>query len=153
MHFLCSFFTLIARLCLAAVFVFSGIGKFIFFDVTAEALANKGFMAASILLFAAAFIELIAALSLIIGYRARVGAFILLLYLIPVTFLFHNFWDLDGGERVLQQIMFLKNLAIFGGLLYVVCHGPGSCSFDHCGCCKKSCSATPPSETDHSEQK
>lgn len=125
-----SFLTLIARWCLAAIFIFSGAGKLIFFDQTQAYMASKGFTAIPLFLFGAALLELIGGLCLILGYKARFGATLLLLFLIPTTIIFHDFWNLMGEEKALQQIMFLKNLAIFGGLLYILCDGPGSIAFD-----------------------
>ena len=52
------------------------------------------------------------------------------LFLIPVTFVFHAFWGLDAKEAATQQIQFLKNLSIMGGMLMVVAHGAGAYSLD-----------------------
>ena len=122
----------IARLCLAAIFLASCISKFMFFDQTSEYMASKGFVAVPLFLVAAAVVEFIGGLSLVFGFKIRLGATLLLLYLIPTTGIFHDFWNLTGAEQQLQQIMFLKNLAIFGGLLYVLCFGAGILSCDAC---------------------
>lgn len=126
-----SFFTFIARICIAAIFIMSGAGKLIFFDQTQAYMASKGFTAIPLFLMGAALVELIGGLCLILGYKTRFGATILLLFLIPTTLIFHDFWNIEGEGRELQQIMFFKNLAIFGGLLYILCDGPGSLSLDH----------------------
>lgn len=125
-----SLFTIIARWCLAAVFIFAGASKLIFFDQTHVYMASKGFTAIPLFLFGAALLELIGGLCLILGYKTRFGAAILLLFLIPATLIFHDFWNAEGVDRAIQQVMFLKNLAIFGGLLYVLCDGPGSFALD-----------------------
>lgn len=127
-----SLLTFIARLCLAGIFIFAGAGKLIFFDQTATYMASKGFTAIPLFLVGAALLELIGGLSLILGYKAKFGAALLLLFLIPTTFIFHDFWNATGADQAIQQIMFLKNLAIFGGLLYVFCDGPGSFAVDAC---------------------
>lgn len=127
-----SLLTLIARWCIAAIFIFSGAGKLIFFDQTQAYMASKGFTAIPLFLVGAALLELIGGLCLILGYKARFGATLLLLFLIPTTIIFHDFWNIIGEERALQQIMFLKNLAIFGGLIYILCDGAGSFSLDSC---------------------
>jgi len=125
-----SLFTLIARWCLAAIFIFSGAGKLIFFDQTQTLMAAKGFTAIPLFLFGATLLELIGGLCLILGFKARFGATILLLFLIPTTIIFHDFWNLEGTEHAMQQIMFLKNIAILGGLLYLICDGPGGFAYD-----------------------
>ena len=127
-----SFLTFVARLCLAGIFIFAGAGKLIFFDQTATYMASKGFTAIPLFLAGAALLELVGGVSLILGYKSRFGAAILLLFLIPTTLIFHEFWNLSGAERDVQLIMFLKNLAIFGGLLYIFCDGPGGLAVDAC---------------------
>ena len=68
-------------------------------------------------------LELIGGVLVLIGYRARLGAILLLLFFIPITIFFHQFWFLEGIKRELQMIMFTKNIAILGGLLYVAIFG------------------------------
>jgi putative oxidoreductase len=131
MKFLRSFLVLIARLCLAAVFLVAGISKLVYFDQTAQAMASKGLPSVPLLLICAAVVEIVGGLFLIFGYKARFGALILLLYLIPTTAIFHDFWNSGAADQVAQQTNFLKNLAIFGGLLYVLCDGAGGFSLDH----------------------
>ena len=75
------------------------------------------------LLLAATLLQLLGGLLLLSGIREKLGAGLLILFLIPVTFLLHQFWFLEGEARELQTIMFLKNLAIIGGLIMVVLHG------------------------------
>lgn len=131
MRFLIALVLFIARVCLAAVFITAGIGKFMFFDQTSAYMAAKGFPVIPLFLVVAALVEIVGGLILVFGYRTRFGALILALFLIPTTIIFHNFWDLTGAEQSAQQTMFFKNVAIFGGLLYVLCHGAGVFSIDH----------------------
>ena len=79
------------------------------------------------LLATATAVELACGLMIFLGVSARFGALILFLYLIPTTAVFHHFWMLQGVERELQSIMFLKNIAIMGGLLVLVAYGRGGC--------------------------
>lgn len=130
MKMVSSFLMFIARLCIAAIFIAAAVGKFLSYDETVQYMASKGLPMVPLLLIGAAVVEFIGGFSLVFGYKTRFGALILLLFLIPTTIIFHNFWDLSGGERALQQIMFLKNTAIFGGLLYVLCQGSGGCALD-----------------------
>ena len=83
-----------------------------------------------VLLPAAAVLELAGGLSLLLGFRARLGALALVLFLVPTTLIFHNFWAYQGPEAQNQMIHFMKNLALMGGLLVVVGLGAGPCSFD-----------------------
>jgi putative oxidoreductase len=62
-------------------------------------------------------IELAGAALLASGFRSRMAANLLAAYLVPVTWIFHDFWNLSGMERQLQLIHFLKNASLIGGLL------------------------------------
>jgi putative oxidoreductase len=60
------------------------------------------------------------------GYKLRWGVAALLVFLVPVTLVFHNFWAFQGELQQLQLAMFLKNLAIAGGLLVVLSTQPAA---------------------------
>ncbi len=66
-------------------------------------------------------LETLGVFLVLLSKKFKLGAFFLLLFLIPATFLFHPFWFLEGVERDLQIVMFLKNLAIMGGLFLLFC--------------------------------
>jgi len=55
---------------------------------------------------------------------------VMFLWMIPVTLLFHNFWAAPADQQMVQQIMFLKNLAMMGGFLYIMAFGAGPVSLD-----------------------
>jgi putative oxidoreductase len=75
-------------------------------------------------------IELVGGLAILLGLFTRFTAWILFLYLIPTTFLFHNFWALQGMDQIDNMIHFEKNLAIMGGLLFLATFGAGGFSMD-----------------------
>jgi putative oxidoreductase len=93
-------------------------------------MASKGMTMLPIFYGAAVAIEILAGLFILLGYKTRWAAALLALYLIPVTFVFHYFWDLEGAARTLQMYMALKNLAIIGGLLFLLGSGPGKFAYD-----------------------
>ena len=68
-------------------------------------------------------IELLGGLLVFFGIKARLGSVLLILFFIPITVLMHHFWFLEGFERELQLVCFLKNIAIIGGLLYILALG------------------------------
>lgn len=70
-----------------------------------------------ILLLVATLFELLGGLSLLLGFKEKLGATLLILFLIPSTIVMHQFWFVEGSAREMQLIHFLKNLAILGGLL------------------------------------
>lgn len=119
---------LVGRILLALIFLMSGIGKIGGFAGTAGYMASKGIPMTDVLLAITIVIEIGAALMLILGYKARLGAVALLLWMIPVTFIFHNFWAMPADQQMIQQIMFMKNLGLMGGMLYIMAFGSGPMS-------------------------
>lgn len=69
-------------------------------------------------------------IGVVVGYKARWSALALLIFLVPVTIVFHNFWAAPVNERQLETINFLKNLSIAGGTLIVFARGAGAFSID-----------------------
>jgi putative oxidoreductase len=121
---------LAGRILLCTIFVLSGIMKFMDWQGTAQYMASKNLPLIPVLLPLAGVIEIAGGLAIVLGARARLAAFVLFLYLIPTTFIFHNFWAYTGLEHMSQMTHFLKNLAIMGGLALLVGMGPGKLSID-----------------------
>ncbi len=134
---------LLGRIGLSAIFLLSGVNKITNWEGTVQYMQSKDLPMVPLLLAGAIVFELVGGLSVLVGYKGRLGAVLLILFLIPATVLFHNFWALEGEQQQLQMIMFLKNLAILGGLLLVVAHGSGPWSVDQC-CCRSGGPAAPP---------
>jgi uncharacterized membrane protein YphA (DoxX/SURF4 family) len=65
--------------------------------------------------------QILAGLALLVGFRERWAASILFLFLVPATLIAHNFWASSGPQFQAQLVNFSKNLAILGGLLFIVC--------------------------------
>ena len=86
-----------------------------------------------VLLAVATVIEIGGSICLISGYRAREAAFIMFLYMLPLTLLFHNYWAASGMLAGAQETHFRKNLAIMGGLLMLAYAGPGPWSLGSAG--------------------
>lgn len=121
---------LIGRIALAAIFVWSGSGKITGFSSTAGYIASKGLPMPAVLTAFTIFIELILGLAIVIGWRARIAAFLIALWLIPTSFLFHNFWAAPAGQVMMQQINFMKNVSILGGMMLLMAFGAGRLSVD-----------------------
>jgi putative oxidoreductase len=121
---------LAGRILLALIFVLSGFNKITGFAGTAAYMASKGLPMTDVLLVLTILIELGGGLMLIFGYRARLAAVVIFLFLIPVTIVFHNFWAAPAAEAQMQMIMFMKNLAIMGGMLCIAAFGAGRYSLD-----------------------
>jgi putative oxidoreductase len=134
MSTLCSLTLLLGRLCVSTLFILAGVGKLLDYEGTYQYMHSMGMLVIPFFLIGAAAVEIFGGLSLLLGFKTRIGATALLLFLIPVTVIFHNFWMVeDLAARQMQLVEFLKNLAIFGGLLYILSAGPGKISLD-AGC-------------------
>ncbi len=119
-----------ARLLLALMFVLAGFSKFAALGGTAGYIASKGLPLPGLLAFATATLEVLGGLALALGLQARVAAAALALFTLAASFLFHNFWAMAPDQAYVNQLMFMKNLAVAGGLLMVVAYGAGAASID-----------------------
>ncbi len=108
------------RVLLSLIFILSALGKLANLGGTAQFMAAAGIPLTRLFLAGAIVFELGGGIFVATGYRARVGALALIVFLIPTTLIFHDFWTVSGLERQTQLINFMKNFAIMGGLLLVV---------------------------------
>ena len=116
---------LLGRLLIAALFVPAGLMKIPGFDATAAYMTAKGLPLVPLLLVLTIVIEAGGGLLILLGWRAREAALALFLFLIPVTVIFHGFWNLEDAVRLEQQRAFMKNVAIMGGVLMIAALGSG----------------------------
>ena len=121
---------LLGRVLLASIFVYSGFGKITDFQGTAGFIASAGLPMPQVLAVGSIIVEFIGGLALLIGFRARWAALAFVVFLIIITPVFHNFWSAPAAEAASQQINFIKNIAIVGGMLMVMAFGPGRYSVD-----------------------
>ncbi len=125
---------LVGRILLSAIFILAGFHKITGFENTAGYMASKGLPMTEVLLVLTIIIELAGGIMLLVGWQARWAATAIFLFLIPVTLVFHPFWSFEAQEAMTQYHAFMKNLAIMGGMLFVMIHGSGPLSLgkDHC---------------------
>lgn len=119
-----------ARLFLAAIFIWSGTGKISGWEQTAGYMGSRGIPLITFFLIMAILFEIGGGLSILLGIKARLGALALIIFMVPTTLIFHSYWTYPLEEQFMQTIMFMKNLAIIGGLLMVFRFGAGEYSFD-----------------------
>jgi putative oxidoreductase len=120
---------LLGRILLSFIFLYDAYDSIFYFKATKNKMTAYGLTwNQDLLLIGAIFVLLLGGLLVLFGYRARLGAILLLLYWLPVTFIVHSFWNDPEPERRLQAILFSKNLAIIGGLLMIWANGTGAYS-------------------------
>jgi putative oxidoreductase len=120
---------LLARLLFVLIFVMAGPNNFA--AQTIAYAASQGVPLASIAVPLAGVIAIAGGLSILLGYRAKIGAWLLVLFLACVTPMLHNFWAVtDPMTRQMQMINFMKNLSMMGGALLISQFGAGPWSLD-----------------------
>jgi putative oxidoreductase len=123
------YIVLLGRVLYSLIFVMASLGHFS--KGTIGYAAAQGVPLASVVVPLSGVMALLGGLSVVLGYKARWGALLLVLFLIPVTVIMHNFWVVkDPMMAQMQQVMFMKNLSILGGALLISYFGPGPLSLD-----------------------
>jgi len=123
------YLVLLGRICFAAIFILAAPGHFKAQEIAYA--ANAGVPLASLAVPVAGLIALAGGLSVALGYRAKIGAWLLVLFLVPVTITMHNFWGVtDPTMAQLQMAMFMKNVGLMGGALLLSYFGAGPLSLD-----------------------
>ena len=113
---------LAARICLSLIFLKAGISHILGYGGTVEMMAGQGLPLPDLLLIFTIVFQILGGLSLLLGYKVKIGSILLILFLIPATLVFHNpTSDING---------FLKNIGLIGGLLMVIYAGAGALSID-----------------------
>lgn len=121
---------LVGRVLLALMFVIAGVGKIGGFEGTVGFIASKGLPLPAVLAAGTVALEIVGGLALIAGFKARWAALALAAFTLLATVLFHNYWAMPAEQQYVQQLMFLKNLGVAGGMLMVFAFGPGRFSVD-----------------------
>jgi putative oxidoreductase len=123
--------TVLGRLLLCTIFLLAAVGnKIPHFSDVAKVMESVGVPAPQFLLAGAIVFLLVGSLSVIIGYKARIGAVLLLTFLGLASYYFHPFWKLEGQAQQEQMIQFMKNLSVMGAMLFVMANGSGPMSLD-----------------------
>jgi putative oxidoreductase len=144
MHGIRVVIAIIGRVCLSAIFILAGLNKVLNWDESQKNLLEmlakwntysvEPWVSQTISMISehitlslgvATIFELLGGVLVLFGIGARFGALLLILFTIPTTALFHAFWELQPPERDIQVVMFMKNIAIVGGLLVVLALGSG----------------------------
>ena len=118
------YFNAVGRILIAAIFLLSGVSKIFGYEATQGYMVAMG-VPGALLPFVIAF-EIGAALAIIVGFKTRIVALALAGFSIATAVVFHG----NLGDQT-QFIMFMKNIAIAGGFLFLVASGPGVLALDN----------------------
>lgn len=116
---------LIGRAFLAAIFLKAAVANTLGFSGIVGMMTEKGLPFPPLLLAGNIFCTLVGGISILLGFKARIGAILLIIFLVPTTFVFHNpFTNPDEWNA------FLKNFGLVGAMLLIYYYGTGPVSLD-----------------------
>jgi len=121
---------LVGRVFLALIFIIAGFGKITGFEGTLGYMQAYNMPITQVLAVIAIIIELGGGIMIAVGWKARWAAAALFIFVLVASFVFHAFWAVPADQAQLQNIMFMKNLAIMGGMLYIIVYGSGPLSVE-----------------------
>ena len=116
----------LGRIFISALFLIEAVRKFFNPDMSMMYMSDHG--VPEFLFYPSIAFEIIIPLLLIVGYKTRIAASLLTVFVLTVTLIFHSHHIIDDG---MQLTIFLKNLAIIGGLLLIISNKPQICSVDY----------------------
>jgi len=123
--------TVLGRVLFGTIFFVAAVAnKIPHFSQVAAYMEQAGVPAPQLLLAAAIVFLIVGSVSIIVGYQARVGAALLLTFLVLASYYFHPFWSLEGQAQQEQMVHFMKNLSMMGAMLFVIANGAGPMSVD-----------------------
>lgn len=120
---------LLGRIFISLIFLFEALDTAWYFQDTKDKMTSYGLTwNQDLLLYSAIFLLSMGSILVILGYRAKLGALLLLAYWVPITFIVHSFWNDPVDLQRIQSILFMRNLGIVGGLLFICVNGSGKYS-------------------------
>ena len=128
MWFLQGFLSLIGRLMLCAIFFMAAVSSNIpQFDQAVADMEAHGVPYAKIMLIGATVFLIAGSLMIILGYKGRFGALLLLIFLVLASYYFHDFWNNEATKDI-ELLHFMKNLGLAGALVFILANGTGAWS-------------------------
>jgi putative oxidoreductase len=131
MWFIQGLLAFLGRAMIVTIFLMSAVGnKIPKFNDVAGYMAAEGVPQPKILLAGAIAFLILGGLSVLLGYKARFGALLLLVFLAAATYYFHDFWKAPAEKQQAEMINFMKNLSLMGTMVFLIANGPGPGSLD-----------------------
>jgi len=121
------YIALLGRVLYSAIFILAAPGHFQAGHI--QYAAQAGVPMPNILVPLSGLVALLGGLSILLGFKAKCGAWLIVLFLVPVTVLMHRFWGITDPQMVMmQQAQFMKNVSMLGGALLIAHFGSGPLS-------------------------
>ncbi|MCS7313685.1 MAG: DoxX family protein [Acidobacteria bacterium] len=113
--------TLIGRILYGGFFFYNGLNHFLSLNALTGYAQSKGVPAPQLAVIVSGLLILIGGVLILLGWKVRLGAWLIVLFLVPVNFMMHAFWvETDPGARTREMISFMKNIALLGAALMVM---------------------------------
>ncbi|RMG27012.1 MAG: DoxX family protein [Methanobacteriota archaeon] len=125
---------LIGRILFSLIFITSGFGHIFNSGQMAGYAASMGVPMATAAVIITGIMILLGGFSILLGFKPKIGALLLVIFLIPTTFIMHAFWGIeDPMQSQMQMIMFMKNISMTGAALLIYYFGTGPLSLEKQG--------------------
>ena len=120
----------LGRLLMASLFLPAGIAKLTGFAATVGYIASVGMPMPAVSAVIALIVEVAGGIALVIGFGTRTAALVLAVFTLVASFFFHAYWAAPAEQHMIVSLLFYKNIAVVGGLLFLVAFGAGGWSLD-----------------------
>ncbi|AVO41150.1 DoxX family protein [Simplicispira suum] len=125
-----SYISLAGRILLALMFIPAGFGKLANISGTAGYFASSGLPFASVLAVLVGALELFGGLALVVGFQVRWVGLALALFTLGANLVAHAYWAMPEAQQMVNQLLFMKNISVMGGMLLISALGAGAYSVD-----------------------
>lgn len=130
MEFLQDIFSLLGRVLISAMFLWAAYEKIKNWNATVNYMKTKNIPYLNIILPVGVALKIIGGLSVLLGWHAHLGALLLLIVAISACLKMHDFWRMHGAERNMEKLLFMKDVAVIGGLFMILALGAGHFGID-----------------------
>lgn len=125
MEFLQNLFLLLGRVLIGGMFLWGAYEKLRHWQAAMDRMKAKHIPQPGIVMPVAMALKIIGGLLVVFGWHAHIGALLLLIVAIPFLFWSHPFWKMHGNERMVDGKLFMKEVAVIGGLFLLLAMGAG----------------------------
>jgi putative oxidoreductase len=124
---------LVGRVLIGAVYLAAGLSKFPEWEQHLQLMRSEGMPQPELFLAAAMVLLIGGGLSVLLGWKARLGATALAIFTLPAMVIFNHFWSMSGPRAADVMHLFMANAVMFGACLFIAGNGPGACALDNRG--------------------
>lgn len=111
---------LVGRIIFAFFFLYSGFNHLTKVGMMAQYTASMGVPAPTLAVVVTGIMLLVGGLCILLGWRVKLGALLLVAFLVPVSFFMHRFWGLADPMMAQNQAgHFFKNITLAGAALMI----------------------------------